>query len=110
MITYYVSTSGENPVKEFLESLQIRQKAKIFRILEDIEIYGLDAVASHLKKLIGTPFWEIRVLGQDNIRIIYLVSQANTLLLLHGFMKKTQQTPFRDITTAYHRYKLWIDK
>lgn len=109
-ITYFIAPSGENPVKEFLESLQLRQKSKIFGIFENIRKYGLDSVVPHVKKLTGTPFWEIRVLGQDNIRVIYLVPKSNTVLVLHGFIKKTQKTSQRDLSVAIKRYKSWIDK
>lgn len=108
-IVYYISSTGENPVKEFLESLQFRQKSKVFGIFENIKKYGLDSVISHIKKLTGTPLWEIRVLGQDNIRVIYLVPKSNTVLVLHGFIKKTQKTPQRELILALKRYKLWID-
>jgi len=109
-VTYYISPSGENPVEEFIESLQLRQKSKIFGIFENIEKYGLTSVTPHLKKLTGTPFWEIRVLGQDNIRVIYLVPRVSTVLLLHGFIKKSQQTSSRDLSLAIKRYRLLLDK
>jgi phage-related protein len=108
-IIYFISASGENPVRNFLESLQLRQKSKIFGIFENIQKYGLDSVIPHVKKLSGTPLWEIRVLGQDNIRVIYLVPKSNTVLVLHGFIKKTQQTSQRDLSLAQKRYKLWVD-
>ena len=108
-IIYFITASGENPVKEFIESLQLRQKSKIFGIFENIQKYGLDSVIPHIKKLTGTPLWEIRILGQDNIRVIYLVPKSTTVLVLHGFIKKTQKTPERELSQALKRYKLWID-
>lgn len=109
-VKYYISQSGENPVREFIESLLLRQKSKIFGILENIEKYGLTSVTPHLKKLTGTPFWEIRILGQDNIRVIYFVPKAYTVLLLHGFIKKSQQTSPRDLSLATKQYRLSLDK
>lgn len=108
-IIYYISSTGDNPVKEFLESLQPRQKSKIFGIFENIQKYGLNSVIPHIKKLTGTPLWEIRILGQDNIRVIYLVPRSNTVLVLHGFIKKSQKTSSRDLTLAIKRYNLWVD-
>jgi phage-related protein len=94
----------ENPVKVFLESLQKPQKAKIFRIFQYIEFYGLSSVLPHVKKLAGTPFWEIRILGQDNIRILYISFHQNAILLLHGFIKKKQKTPPKEIDIALQRF------
>lgn len=59
LVQYYISPNQENPVKLFLESLDKKQKAKIFRILQNIETYGLSTAIPHIKKLSETPFWEI---------------------------------------------------
>ena len=109
-IIYYVTKSGENPVKDFIESLQKRDKVKIFRIFQYIQIYGLSAILPHVKKLSGTQFWEIRILGESNIRIIYVSITSDSVLVLHGFLKKSQKTPGRELKTAEIRlkdYKQW---
>ena len=72
-VYYYVSATGDNPIKSFLDSLSERQQAKILRIFQFIETYGLQAIISHVRKLSGTPLWEIRILGKDNIRTILLL-------------------------------------
>ena len=107
IIYYYISQNGDNPVREFLLSLEIRQQAKIRRILATITEYGLQPVIPHLRKLTGTPLWEIRILGQDNIRILYVTAHREAILALHGFIKKSQKTPEREINTALERYKEW---
>jgi len=106
-VEYFQSSNTVNPVKDFLESLDKKQKAKIFRILQNIETYGLVAVIPHIKKLSETSFWEIRVLGNDNIRILYIVPTTTSILLLHGFQKKTQKTPQKELKIAFQRYNLY---
>lgn len=106
-IYYYLSPSGENPVQKFLDSLSEKQQVKVLRIIQYIKDYGLIAVIPHTKKLKGTPLWEIRFLGKDNIRIIYIVPLKETVLLLHGFIKKSQKTSLRDIEIALSRYQEW---
>lgn len=108
-ITYYLKSSGENPVKDFIDSLSEKQKAKIFRIFQYIESYGLQVPLPHIKKL-TRPLWEIRILGHANIRIIYAVAQKDTVLLLHGFLKKTQKTPAKEISTALNRLADWQNR
>lgn len=103
-VQYYLTSSGENPVSDFLDSLTGKQQAKILRIFSYIEAYGLSMAIPHIKKLTGTPLWEIRILGQDNIRIIYISPQKNNVLVLHGFVKKKQKTPRREIEIALNRY------
>ena len=106
-VYYYISSRGENPVKEFLDSLEESQQAKILRIFQHIEEYGLQAVLPHLKKVTDTPLWEIRTLGRDNIRILYIVPEKDAILALHGFIKKKQKTPRKEIDTAVDRYEAW---
>ena len=106
-IDYYISPSGDNPVKQFLDSLEKIQKAKVFRIFMYYEQYGISSIIPHTKKLSGTPFWEIRIRGKDNIRIPYLVNTEKSILVIHGFIKKTQKTPQKELYIAYQRYKEW---
>lgn len=94
-------------MSDFLDSLNRNQQAKLLRIIHNIEVYGLIAVIPHLKKLSNTPFWEIRVLGKDNLRVIYVIPQGKYVLLLHGFNKKTQKTPQKEINIALERYYSW---
>src|SRR5258708_4614081 len=104
-VHYFLSVSGKSPFKEFLDSLSKKQQTKILRIFLLIENYGLIAIASHLKKVEGYPFYEIRIIGKDNIRVIYFLENKKTIIALHGFIKKTQKTPQRELTIALKRYQ-----
>lgn len=101
-VTYYLTETGKNPVKDFLDK-KPSAKLKALRILSHIEEYGLTIAIPHIKKLTGTPLWEIRILGQDNIRILYVTKAERQVLLLHAFEKKTDKTPTKDIKTALDR-------
>lgn len=109
IILYYTTSSGENPVKKFIEFLAERQQKKLTRILSYIEEYGLVTAIPHVKKLTGTSLWEIRILGQDNIRVLYASVHFESILLLHGFIKKSQNTPKKEIETALNRLADWIN-
>lgn len=112
-IYYYISKSGENPVKKFIDSLSNKQKAKIFRLFQTYQDYGLRSIIPHTKKIARTKLWEVRIQGRDNIRILYIVKTQSALLVLHGFMKKTQKTPNKEKAIALERYKNWrktVDK
>ena len=102
-IVYYVSSSGDNPVKDFLDA-HPAAKVKTFRIFSHIMEYGLTAAIPHIKKLAGTPLWEIRILGQDSIRIFYVTRSGKQVLLLHAFEKKTDKTSPKEIKTALDRF------
>ena len=106
-VIYFISPSGENPVKKFLDSLQKVQKAKVFRIFQAYQLYGLSFIVPHTKKLTGFPLREIRIRGKDSIRIIYVIRTERSILVLHGFIKKTQKTPQKELKIALARYKDW---
>jgi phage-related protein len=107
-IIFYTSANGQKPVEDFLEH-HLPIKTKTFRILSNIKEYGLISAVPHLKKLIGTPLWEIRILGKDSARILYFIQSKDTIVLLHGFIKKTQKTPPQEITIALKRYQDLLD-
>jgi len=109
-VIFYTTTSENSPAEEFIDSLNEKQQRKIIRLLTAIQTYGLSAIIPHIKKLTGTSLWEIRILGQDNIRIFYVVILADTILVLHGLIKKTQQTPNKEINTAISRLNEWVER
>lgn len=109
-VIYYTTLTGENPVSDFLDTLSEKQQTKVLRIFINIETYGLQSILPHVKKLISTPFWEIRILGKDNIRVFYVLVFGQEILALHGFFKKKQKTPPKEIETALSRYRDWLKR
>ena len=103
-VVYYISSSGGDPIKEFLDA-HPKTKLKAFRIFSNIEEYGLMSVIPHIKKLTGTPLWEIRLLGEDSARILYVTRKEKQVFLLHAFVKKTNKTPSKEIKKALDRLK-----
>ncbi|OGE29983.1 hypothetical protein A3C59_02600 [Candidatus Daviesbacteria bacterium RIFCSPHIGHO2_02_FULL_36_13] len=108
-IIYFISSSGDNPVGKFLDTY-IPIKVKAFRIFNHIKEYGLTAAIPHIKKLSGSSLWEIRILGGNNARILYVTLQENKILLLHAFIKKTNKTPSKEIRIALIRLREYVDK
>lgn len=104
-ISLYESPRGEKPVETFITSLDEKAQNKIARTFDHLEEFGITLDAPHLKKLTGTPLWELRILGSDSIRIFYVTREKKTFLLLHGFKKKQQKTPRREITLAINRLR-----
>lgn len=109
-IYYYTSASGDIPFDKFLDSLDEKQQRKIERVLAYIEEYGLVIAIPHVKKLADTPLWEIRILGQDNIRVLYASILKDSIVVLHGFAKKSQKTPLKELKTALARLQDWQNR
>ena len=107
-IYYYISPSGENFVKNFIDSLSETQQRKVSRIFAYITEFGLGSHILNVKKLSSTNLWEIRILGKDNIRVIYAVIYKGDVLVLNGFVKKKQKTPNKEIQNSQNRLSEWL--
>lgn len=102
-IIYYETTQGNSPIRDFVQSLDPKTQNKIAVVLDLLEEFGTLVGPPHSKKVTGTPLWELRILGRDNIRIFYVAVVNRKFLLLHGFQKKKQKTDTREIKTAINR-------
>lgn len=61
-------------------------------------------------KTVGAGVREIRIReAAGAYRVIYLASIGDSVVVLHAFQKKTQQTPQRDIELAASRLRAWKD-
>lgn len=60
---------------------------------------------------VGSGVREIRIRDSSGaIRVIYLATLPERVLVLHAFQKKTQKTPQADINLAKQRLKKWTSK
>ena len=100
------------PVKDFLQELPIKLRAKNMRELELLEEFGMDLPAPYTKQLRGySGLWELRVkLSSDITRIFYFFPTNTRILLLHGFTKKTNETPTKELQTAVRRMNDAIER
>jgi len=107
ILIFYSDGRGNEPVREFLDQLSKPAREKTVRAITPLVEFGLGSHILNTKKLIGTPLWEVRVLGKDSIRVVYAIAIANRVLILHGFIKKSQKTPSRQISLALKRLRDW---
>lgn len=102
-IRLYKSPNGEVPVQLFIDSLEIKAQAKVRNTIKLLQEFGIRLGLPHAKKLTGTNIWELRILGSDNLRIIYVALTGRKFVLLHGFKKKRIKTPKKEIKIAKER-------
>ncbi len=108
-INYYTNEQGNKPVKEWIDSFTIKPKNKIFNKIAMLKDRGLDLAPPHVKHL-EDKLYELRIEESTNIyRVIYFAHTGRQFVLLHGFTKKTQKTPKKDIDLAKTRMKEVID-
>ena len=97
----YETSSGEKPVREFILSQQPSTQSKITHLLDMLEKYGPTLGMPHVKK-ISSNLYELRIKGREEIRIFFTYKNRN-IHLLHGFKKKTNKTPPKEIAAALKR-------
>jgi len=102
-IKYYETIQGNSPVFEFIQNLDPKLKSKVIGVMGLLKELGTLVGPPHSKKVTGTPLWELRLLGGDNLRIFYIAIINRRFLLLHAFLKKKQKTDAKEIKTAMDR-------
>lgn len=98
-IDFFERANGKCPTIDFISSLDRKIQRKIefiFKIVEDFQI-----VPSEYLKNINRDIYEIRVQLSGNIyRFLCFFYKGNIIVVTHGFQKKTQKTPMKEITRA----------
>lgn len=67
-------------------------------------MYGLSKNNPSLKKLIGLHVWEMRSLGNDNLRI-FCTPYKDGIMIMHITIKRSQKTSPKDLTIIINRLK-----
>jgi phage-related protein len=100
-VTFYRTVDGKCPLEVFLDSLSGKAAQKVtwvLSLLEDLEVVP----SSYLKKLVNTEeIWECRVRhGSNSLRILCFFADNSSIVLTHGFLKKSRKTPVKEIERA----------
>ncbi|MDP1743415.1 MAG: type II toxin-antitoxin system RelE/ParE family toxin [Candidatus Amesbacteria bacterium] len=91
---------------KFLDNLETVTRSKTRTCLALLRDYGSLLRQPHSKKIVGHKnLFELRTSGKSPIRLFYTHFQ-NKFYILHGFVKKTNKTPIREIDYAVKRQML----
>jgi phage-related protein len=102
-IVFYTADDGSSPVQEFLTSLDIKTQARFAWSIEQLRVRNVMA-REPLVRHLEDKLWELREESSTNIyRLIYFFFSGQRIVFLHGFQKKTQKTPHREIEIALQR-------
>jgi len=105
MNTWSVETLNQLVDAE-LTALPLDMRGRFVRVSQLIEEFGPFKVGMPHIRSLDHKLWEIRVSGRDGIgRGIYVVSSEKRIVVVHVFIKKTQQTPTKALQTATKRAK-----
>ncbi len=102
-VLFFKTDSGTEPVREWLKEFAAIDKKAIGEDIRTVQIGW--PLGMPLVRKMDTDLWEIRIhISYGIARILFTVS-GNTMLLLHGFVKKSQNTPKDDLNLAKQRLK-----
>lgn len=106
-IEFYENENGKIPVRDFLLGLPRKHRAKAFSEIELLEEFGTAIKMPHARQIDGR-LWELRIkFSSDISRIFYFIPAGSKLILLSGFIKKTQKTPPEEIRRAKRYMEDW---
>ncbi len=103
-ILFYITPNGQPVVQKFIDSLPEVPHSKLLRQIDLLEVYGTNLGMPHAK-VMGGGLIELRVRGKQEVRVLYAFAKGRRIYLLHGFVKKTQITPRKELYIAIQRKK-----
>ena len=98
-IECYLDSRGRNLIEEFIRGLREGERAPVRARIDFLAEVGNRAREPHSKSL-GRGLFELRV---KSARIFYCFKSGEVIVLLHGFNKKSQKTPVREMEIALKR-------
>ncbi|MDH3935184.1 MAG: type II toxin-antitoxin system RelE/ParE family toxin [Gammaproteobacteria bacterium] len=100
-VVFFRTESGNEPVREWLRGLSKAEKRVIGSDIKTVQ-YGWPIGMPVVRKL-EAGLWEVRSRLDQRISRILFTVQDDTMVLLHGFIKKSQKTPKGDLQQAKDR-------
>jgi phage-related protein len=102
-IRFYATELGAEPVREWLKLLPAIDRKVIGEDMKTVQ-FGWP-LGMPLVRHIDGAIWEIRCRLSGGLARILFVLDGNTMVLIHGFIKKQQKTPKPDLDLARNRVK-----
>ena len=105
-VAFFKSESGRIPVWEWLHSLSKDERKRIGKAIRVVE-YGWPIGMPICRKIVNWKgLWEVRRNLADGTiaRLLFCVHDGK-MVILHGFIKKSNKTPLADLELAAKRMR-----
>lgn len=102
-VRFFATDTSSEPVREWLKELSAQDRKTIGEDIKTVQFgwpLGMPLV-DHLEGDI----WEVRIKIDNRIARVLFVIDKQTMILLHGFIKKSQKTPKPELDLAKQRLK-----
>lgn len=102
-VYFFRSEAGTEPVRDWLRDLPHAERKIIGEDIKTVQIGW--PLGMPLVRKMDANLWEVRISLPDKIARILFTVAGKQMVLLHGFIKKSQATPKEDLQTAIKRLK-----
>ncbi|MEO5830287.1 MAG: type II toxin-antitoxin system RelE/ParE family toxin [Rhodanobacter sp.] len=102
-VRFYATKAGAEPVRDWLRSLPVGDRKIIGDDIKTVQIGW--PLGMPLVRNLEPGLWEVRINLPDGIARVLFTTEGPNMVLVHGFIKKTQQTPKQDLELARKRMK-----
>jgi phage-related protein len=103
-VVFWASETGTEPVRDWLKQLDKEDRRQIGEDIKTVQ-FGWP-VGMLVCRPLGKGLFEVRSrLSEGRIARMLFCFHDNRIVLLHGFIKKTQKTPKPDLDLALKRQK-----
>ena len=100
-VIFYRTSSGREPVRDWLKSLPVEERKIIGEDIKTVQ-FGFPLGMPLVRKL-KSGLWEVRSMLPNRIARTLFTLHEGDIVLLHGFIKKSQKTPGEDLDLALKR-------
>lgn len=109
-VVAYEKENGEVSVEDFLNSLNVKMRAKMFGMIGLLQEKG-NQLREPYSKHLDEGIFELRCkVGSNITRVLYFFYYEGQIVLTNGFVKKTQKTPPGEIELAKQRRSDYIER
>ena len=97
-VVFYRTKTGNEPVREWLKSLPRKDRKAIGEDIKTVQ-YSWPLGMPLIRK-VERGLWEVRSSISQGIARVFFTVKDGMMILLHGFVKKSQKIPSDELDTA----------
>ncbi len=102
-VIFYRSEAGVEPVREWLKELKKEDRKAVGEDIKTAQ-FGWPLGMPLIRK-IEKDLWEVRSNITDGIARTFFTVEKDTMVLLHGFVKKSQEIPPNELNITRRRLR-----
>lgn len=103
--TFFATEGGAEPVRDWLKSLPREDQKRIGDDIRTVE-FGWP-IGMPVCRALGKGLYEVRTNLKNRIARVFFTIDGDEMVLLHGFIKKSQATPDAELALARNRLQTW---